>query len=159
MAVGMRVSQAVGEGRHAAVGRIGFGAAGMACAGMSVSAVGFWIAGPALAGGFVKDPEVILVAARLLGVAAIFQLFDGVQVVGGGALRGLADVRVPAVITFGAYWLLAIPAAYGLGLHTRLGAAGVWIGLAAGLAAAAVALMVRFGRLSRPRAVAGLRGV
>ena len=90
-------------------------------------------------------------AARLLVVAAIFQLFDGAQVIGSGALRGLSDVRVPAAITFVAYWLLAIPAGYGLGLHTSLGAVGIWAGLAAGLAVAAVLLAWRFLRLTAPR--------
>ena len=86
----------------------------------------------------------IALAAKLLVVAAIFQLFDGAQVVGSGALRGLADVKVPAVITFVSYWLLAIPAAYFLGLHTALGAVGIWMGLATGLAVAAVLLGIRF---------------
>ena len=101
--------------------------------------------------GFVTDSEVITLAARLLVVAAIFQLFDGFQVVGSGALRGLSDVRIPAVISFIAYWLLAIPGGYFLGVHGPLGATGIWIALAAGLAVAAVLLVWRFMRLTAKR--------
>jgi MATE family multidrug resistance protein len=115
---------------------------------MSLSAAGFALFGVELARGFVDEEAVINLATRLLVVAAIFQLFDAAQVIGAGALRGLADVRVPTVITFFAYWILAIPCAYGLGLHTDLGAVGVWVGLATGLGVAAVMLGVRFWRLT-----------
>ena len=91
----------------------------------------------------------VTLATRLLIVAAIFQLFDGIQVVGSGALRGLADVKIPAGITFVAYWLLAIPGGYALGLHTSLGPVGIWIGLASGLAVSAVLLTLRLARLTR----------
>jgi MATE family multidrug resistance protein len=104
-----------------------------------------------LARGFVEEPGVVALATRLLVVAAIFQLFDAAQVIGAGALRGLADVRVPTVITFVAYWILAIPCAYALGLHTSLGAVGVWTGLATGLGVAAVLLAIRFWRLTGTR--------
>lgn len=149
MAVGMRVGKAVGEGRTELLRPIAGGALAISCAIMSVSAVGFALGGERLASGFVKDAAVITLAARLLVVAAIFQLFDGAQVIGAGALRGLADVRVPAVITFISYWLLAIPAGYGLGLHTSLGAVGIWTGLATGLAVAALLLGLRFRLLTK----------
>ena len=144
MAVGMRVGKAVGEGRTEALRSIAFGALVMSCAIMSVSAAGFAAGGTLLARGFVSDPATVELAARLLVVAAIFQLFDGAQVIGSGALRGLTDVRVPAGITFIAYWVLAIPGGYALGLHTSLGAVGIWAGLATGLAIAAVLLALRF---------------
>jgi MATE family multidrug resistance protein len=156
MAACMRIGKAVGEGRLAALRSIGFGALAMSCLCMILSALVFSLAGPWLAHGFVDDPAVIALAAKLLVVAAIFQLFDGGQVVGSGALRGLADVKMPAAITFVSYWLLAIPGGYVLGLHTSLGALGVWIGLAAGLAVAAVSLGLRFMILTRdPRGVGG----
>lgn len=149
MAVGMRIGKAVGEGRREVLRPIAFGALGMSCALMSVAALAFGWGGEWLARGFVNDAAVVALATRLLVVAAIFQLFDGAQVIGAGALRGLSDVRVPAVITFIAYWLLAIPGGYVLGLHTSLGPVGIWAGLAAGLAVAAVLLAMRFLRLTR----------
>jgi MATE family multidrug resistance protein len=148
MAVGMRLAKAQGEGRPDLLRPIAGGALAMGLAVMSVSAVGFAVFGEELARGFVADTAVVGLATQLLAVAAIFQLFDAAQVIGAGALRGLADVRVPTGITFVAYWLLAIPCAYGLGLHTGLGAVGVWIGLAAGLGVAAVLLGQRFWRLT-----------
>ncbi|MFA6962100.1 MAG: MATE family efflux transporter [Opitutaceae bacterium] len=149
MAVGMRVSRAVGEGRPELLRPIAGGALAMSCAIMSVSAVVFSLAGSWLAGGFVHDPEVVALAVRLLVVAAIFQLFDGAQVIGSGALRGLSDVRVPAMFSFIAYWLLAIPGGYLLGLHTTVGAVGIWIGLASGLAVTAVLMAWRFLSLTK----------
>ncbi|MET0262793.1 MAG: MATE family efflux transporter [Rariglobus sp.] len=149
MAVGMRIGKAVGEGRQHALRSIAFGAVAMTFAIMSMSAIGFTLGGTALASWFVTDSETVALAAKLLVVAAIFQLFDGAQVIGAGSLRGLSDVRVPAVLSFIAYWLLAIPSGYVLGLHTRLGAVGVWTGLAFGLGIAAVLLAWRFARLTR----------
>jgi MATE family multidrug resistance protein len=149
MAVGMRVSKAVGEGRADLARPIAGGALMMTIVMMCISALVFALIGPWLAAGFVDDPVVVELAARLLVVAAIFQLFDGAQVIGSGSLRGLTDVRMPAAITFLAYWLLAIPGGYFLALHTSLGAVGVWIGLAAGLAIAAILLAWRFLFLTR----------
>ena len=149
MAVGMRLAKAAGEGRHDLLRPIAGGALAMGWAIMCVSSVVFALFGAELARGFVDEPGVIVLATRLLVVAAIFQLFDAAQVIGAGALRGLADVRVPTMITFVAYWVLAIPCAYGLGLHTSLGAVGVWTGLAIGLGVAAVLLAIRFWQLTR----------
>jgi MATE family multidrug resistance protein len=97
----------------------------------------------------VQDPVVIALAAQLLIVAAFFQLFDGTQVIVASSLRAITDVRVPAVITFVAYWVIALPLGYVLGVRGTLGAVGVWIGIASGLAFAAVFLLVRFARLTR----------
>jgi MATE family multidrug resistance protein len=146
MAAGIRISQAVGQGRRQALRPIGFGALGLSTMMMAAFALIFALGGGAIARGFTADPDVVALAARLLLVAAIFQVFDGGQVVGAGALRGLSDVRIPTLITFVAYWLVALPAGYLLGLKAGLGALGVWIGLAAGLACAAVLLAVRLAR-------------
>ena len=88
-------------------------------------------------------------AAQLFLVAALFQMVDGVQVIAAAALRAIMDVRLPAVITFVAYWVLALPLGYALGVRGPWGAPGVWVGIASGLAFAAVFLSVRFARLTR----------
>lgn len=94
------------------------------------------------------NAEVLFLAARLLLVAAIFQISDGIQVVVLGALRGLQDVNVPMGITFVAYWLVGFPVSYYLGLYTPLKSAGIWVGLLAGLTTSAVMLYFRFNTLT-----------
>jgi MATE family multidrug resistance protein len=95
------------------------------------------------------NAEVISIATKLLLVAAVFQISDGIQVVVLGALRGLQDVKIPMYITFVAYWIVGFPISYYLGLKTDLGAVGVWIGLLAGLTAAAIFLYLRFHYLTK----------
>ena len=95
------------------------------------------------------NSEVTMIAAKLLLVAAFFQISDGVQVVVLGALRGLQDVKVPMYITFVAYWLVGFPISFYLGKYTEMRAVGVWMGLLAGLTAAALFLYIRFTRLTR----------
>ena len=96
----------------------------------------------------IENKEVILIASKLLLVAAVFQISDGVQVVVLGALRGLQDVQVPMYITFVAYWIVGFPISYYLGKFTELGAIGIWIGLLAGLTTAALFLYIRFHKLT-----------
>jgi MATE family multidrug resistance protein len=95
------------------------------------------------------NQEVIAIAAKLLLVAAVFQISDGMQVVVLGALRGLQDVKIPMYITFVAYWIVGFPVSFYLGNYTSLKAVGVWIGLFAGLTAAAVFLFMRFHFLTK----------
>ena len=95
------------------------------------------------------NKEVVTIAAKLLLVAAVFQISDGIQVVVLGALRGLQDVKIPMYITFVAYWVIGFPISYYLGEYTELKAVGVWIGLLAGLTAAAVFLFIRFHYLTK----------
>jgi MATE family multidrug resistance protein len=151
MASSIRISKALGSGQRDALRAIGFGVLGLSAAIMLVFATVFMAGGALLARGFTADAAVITLAAQLLGVAALFQLFDGTQVVASGALRGLTDVKVPTVITFIAYWVISLPIGYLLAFHTRLGPVGIWIGLASGLACAAVLLAWRFHRLTRLR--------
>ena len=103
-----------------------------------------------------QDPAVVAQAAVLLLVAALFQVSDGLQVVGLGALRGLGDVKVPSVVALLAYWAVALPLGYWLGFGLHLGAPGVWAGLLVGLSIVAVVLMVRFRRETAPGAVAAV---
>ena len=95
------------------------------------------------------NQEVITIAAKLILVAAVFQISDGIQVVVLGALRGLQDVKIPMYITFVAYWIVGFPISFYLGEYTSLKAVGVWIGLLAGLTTAALFLYLRFHYLTK----------
>src|SRR5690606_2157461 len=98
---------------------------------------------------FADNQEVVMLAAQLLIIAAIFQFADGLQVVALGALRGMQDVKIRTVICFIAYWLLGFPISYYLSMHTNLGSQGIWYGLLAGLTASGVMLFIRFNYLSK----------
>lgn len=149
MAAGMRVSAAVGAGERARLRPIGLGALALGGALAAVFTVIYLVAGHMVAGWFVPDAAVVTLAAQLLVVAALFQFFDGGQVIMAAELRGLTDAKVPALITFVAYWVIALPAGYLLGVRGGYGGVGIWGGLAAGLAFAAVFLTLRFVRLTR----------
>ncbi|MDG1032250.1 MAG: MATE family efflux transporter [Flavobacteriaceae bacterium] len=95
------------------------------------------------------NKEVVIIASKLLLVAAFFQIFDGLQVAILGALRGLQDVKIPAFITFISYWIIGFPVSYYLGLHTSLESIGIWIGLFTGLFAASILLYLRFNYLTK----------
>lgn len=98
---------------------------------------------------FADNYEVVSIAAKLLLIAAVFQISDTVQVVALGALRGMQDVKIPTLITFIAYWLIGFPISYYLSLYTDYGSAGIWFGLLAGLTASAILLFIRFNYLSK----------
>ncbi|MBD2769998.1 MATE family efflux transporter [Hymenobacter sp. BT664] len=98
---------------------------------------------------YISDPQVVAQAATLLLIAALFQVSDGLQVVGLGALRGLEDVKVPSVVALLAYWVVALPVGYFLGFKLHLGAPGVWTGLLVGLTIVAIVLLLRFRRQTR----------
>jgi MATE family multidrug resistance protein len=150
IAVSLRISRARGEGRLEALRPIGFGALAAGLALMGAFGLTFAVAGHWITAAFTPDVEVAALAAHLLVVAAMFQLFDGGQVISVGALRGLTDVRVPSVITFIAYWVISLPAGYLLAFRLGYGPLGVWSGLALGLACAALLLGWRFHALTRP---------
>ena len=97
---------------------------------------------------YIDNQNVIEIASGLLVIAAFFQLSDGLQVVGLGALRGMEDVKVPTWITLFAYWGMALPLGYFLGFTLDMGISGIWWGLLIGLTVAALLLAVRFWRLS-----------
>jgi MATE family multidrug resistance protein len=143
IATSVRIGRAVGENNAAALRPIGFGSLATGVCFAVVFTVIFALAGKFIVAGFTHDTAVVALAARLLIVAAIFQVFDGGQAIAAGALRGMADVKIPTVITFTAYWIIALPTGYFLGVR-GIGPLGVWFGLAAGLAFAAVLLARRF---------------
>ncbi|MBS1524710.1 MAG: MATE family efflux transporter [Bacteroidetes bacterium] len=116
---------------------------------MSFTALVFTFGNHILPWMYTSDSSVIFIAAQLLIIAAIFQLFDGTQVVGLGVLRGMGDVNVPTIITLIAYWIIGLPVGYLLGIRFGLGVTGVWYGLVLGLMTASLLLFVRFQVISR----------
>ena len=88
--------------------------------------------------------ETVTLASKLLIVVALFQIFDGIQIVAQGALRGIQDVKIPSIICFLSYVVFGIPIMIYLGLYTELKATGVWIGFLIGLIIASVLLSRRF---------------
>ena len=111
---------------------------------MAIFGLVFIFASELLPAMYIDDAEVISITASLLGVAALFQLSDGIQVVGLGALRGLQDVKVPTYITFVAYWIIALPLSYVFALKLGYGAMGIWMGLGIGLTFSAIFNLQRF---------------
>ena len=97
---------------------------------------------------YVDDIEVITLASSLLIIAGLFQLSDGIQAVGLGILRGIRDTKIPTLVTFVSYWLIAIPLSYVLGIIMGYGLYGVWVGLSVGLTIAAVFHVIRFNYLT-----------
>jgi multidrug resistance protein, MATE family len=141
-AAAVRVGQQLGRGdpkgaRRAGWSAILLGAAFMTCAGLVFVSIPNLIARL-----FTPDPTVVSVGAKLLLVAAAFQLFDGLQTVTTGALRGAGDTKTPMLANFVAYWLIGLPAGYLLCFQLGWGAVGIWLGLCAGLMMIGSALLI-----------------
>jgi MATE family multidrug resistance protein len=98
---------------------------------------------------YVDDWQVIKIAGSLLIIAALFQISDGIQAVGIGVLRGLADAKIPMVITFIAYWVIGLPGGYLLGFTFGFGVVGIWVSLFVALSVSALLLSLRFNQKSK----------
>lgn len=142
-AAAVRVGQAVGRG--SAPGARQAAGSGLAIGGsfMAASAVVLLLAPGLLARAYTSQHEVLAVAVVLIPVAGIFQVFDGIQVVASGVLRGIGDTRAPMVVNILGFWLIGMPVSVLSGFHLGAGPVGLWLGLASGLAAVAVFLLVR----------------
>jgi len=113
---------------------------------MTFTAIAFiTIPGP-LARLFSTDPNVVSAAALLLPIAGVFQIFDGLQVAGAGALRGVGDTRVPMIMNLVGFWFVGLPVSAWLAFRAGFGPQGVWWGLALGIGVVAVLLMARIRR-------------
>jgi len=148
MATTVRVGHAAGRADAEGVRRAGLVGIGLSLATQVIAASAMALFPIAIASAYTDDADVVALAAQLLVLAAIFQFSDGIQVTANGALRGIKDTTVPMLITFVAYWLIGMPVGYWLAFHQHLGARGMWMGLAAGLTAAASLLLLRFLRVS-----------
>jgi MATE family multidrug resistance protein len=148
-AASIRVGNAVGEQSITKIRISGFTGIALGAAFQSLAGLIFIFLNKILPTFYINDEDVITIAARLIIIAAIFQLSDGTQAVGIGVLRGLTDVKGPTIITFIAYWLISLPIGYLLGFTFKLGVDGVWIGLLIGLTVSAVLLTFRFNYKSK----------
>ena len=151
MAGTVRVGQAAGAHDEAGARRAGGVAMGLATLFMGGTAVLFWTLPRPLVGLYLDlaDPgnaAVVSLAVQLLGIAAVFQLFDGLQVAAHGALQGLKDTRVPMGIAMVTYWGIGLTTGYLWGVRSGGGPEALWWGLVVGLAAASVLLVLRFHR-------------
>ncbi|MBI2149805.1 MAG: MATE family efflux transporter, partial [Acidobacteria bacterium] len=149
LAITVRVGQAIGRGEPDAARLAGFAGIWLAALFMTCSALAMFSIPRWIAGIYTGDPAVKNMAVSLLFMAAIFQIFDGLQVAGAGALRGLKDTKVPMVLTSFAYWGIGMPLGYVLGITLNGGPRALWIGFICGLGAAAVALNLRFHLVTR----------
>ncbi len=147
-AASVRVGHHVGRGDSAGARRAGFVALGAAAAFMSCSALTFLAVPRLLARALTDDPAVLVAAAPLIMIAAVFQLSDGTQAVAAGALRGAGDTRASLLANVVGHYFIGLPIAIVLGFTFRMGAPGLWWGLSAGLTAVAIGLTVRFARIS-----------
>lgn len=149
MAITVRVGQAVGREDVAGVRWAGFVGIGLVLVTQVISALVLALAAKPIAAAYTRDLVVVTMAAQLLLFAAVFQLADGIQAASNGALRGLKDTRVPAVLTVVSYWAIGMVSSWYLAFERGMGARGLWIGLIIGLSAASVSLFWRFLRLAR----------
>ncbi len=148
-AAAVAVGQAVGRGEPAVARRSGFIALGLALTFMSGSALAFWFIPRPILRIYTNDAGVLGSAVGLLAIAALFQLFDGVQTVATGALRGIGETRVPMLVNLGGYWMFGLPVGYLLCFHAGRGVAGLWWGLTLALVAIALVLLYSWDRRSR----------
>ncbi|HEU4679296.1 MAG TPA: MATE family efflux transporter [Terrimicrobiaceae bacterium] len=142
-AVSVRIGQARGASEEDRYLPIVVGAWGMTLTVMAVFAVVFVGAGNVVASWFVANTAVTALAAQLLLIAGLFQIFDGIQITSSGALRGFEDTRTPMLIGVVAYWLVALPISYLCAFKLGVGPTGIWFGFVAGLAVASGALVAR----------------
>lgn len=153
IATAVRVAQARGRGNEAGARLTGFVGMGLALAFMSLTALTFALVPDRITGLYldVGDPANAAVAAGavvFLRLAALFQLFDGLQVAALGALRGLKDTRVPMIIAFFSYWPVGLGSGALLAFAFGMGGPGLWLGMVIGLVVASALLAGRFWKRS-----------
>jgi len=132
-AAAVRVGQAVGRRDLSAVRQAGWTALIMGAGFMSTMSLLLWTVPASIAKIFTHDVTIVQASIPLLAVAAIFQIFDGIQIVCTGALRGVGDTKTAMYASFMAYWVIGLPVGYWLCFNRGMSAIGFWIGLCAGL--------------------------
>lgn len=137
----VRVGQALGREDRPGASRAGWAALGLGAGFMTAAGLAFLLLPRPILGVFTADEDVIALALPLLAAAAVFQLFDGLQIVASGALRGAGDTRTPMYATLASYWVVGLPIGYALGFGRRWGVFGIWVGLSIGLICAGLILL------------------
>jgi MATE family multidrug resistance protein len=148
-ATAVRVGRAIGAQELGGPRRAGFTGIGVATAYMSLCGIMFVFCARPLARLFTEDEQVIEAAVPLLRIAAAFQIFDGIQGVASGALRGAGDTAYAFWANVACHWGIGLPVSLVLCFQLGMGASGLWWGLSAGLAAVSAVLLVRFERRTR----------
>ncbi|MGH9173975.1 MAG: MATE family efflux transporter, partial [Vicinamibacterales bacterium] len=136
----VRVGHSLGAGDPPRAAAAGWTAILLGVAFTTTAAILFFAVPRTLIGIFTREEEVLVLGSSLLLVAAVFQLFDGLQAVATGVLRGLGDTRTPMITNLGGHWLLGLPVGYSLCFIFGFGVIGLWIGLSTGLIIAGVVL-------------------
>jgi MATE family multidrug resistance protein len=154
-AAAVSVGHAVGAGDGARARRAGWMALGLGTSFMLLAALVFLVAPGPLIALYTSDPQVMAVGPGLLGVVAAFQIFDGIQTVSTGSLRGLGETRAPMLANLVGYWVLGLPLGLFLCFVLRWGIYGLWIGLTLALIVIAATLLLRWHRDSARVALAG----
>ncbi len=140
-AAAVAVGQAIGRREGHRARRNGFIAIMLGCSFMLCSALAFVLAPKLILNVYTHDSVVLATGVGLLAIAALFQLFDGIQTIATGALRGLGETRGPMLINLGAYWLFGLPIGYALCFRFGFGIYGLWWGLTLALVAIALTLL------------------
>jgi MATE family multidrug resistance protein len=149
MALSVRIGSANGAGQHERLRKIAVSGWWLGAGWALIGAGIFLFFGKWLASLYIDEAPVIELAAGIMIVAGVFQLFDSLQIGSVAMLRGLHDARMPAFMGFLAYWVIGIPIAVFLSIHLGYGAVGVWWGLASGLFVACCLLVPRLWKLTR----------
>lgn len=144
IAVAIRIGQAVGRSDAGTLRQSALAGVSITLVLQSLAALVFLSVPSFIAGIYTEEVELLGVASRLLVIAGIFQLFDGLQVLGMGQMRGIKQTRVPFLVTLVAFWALGAPTGHYLAFGRKLGVDGLWYGLLTGLCVAAVLHQLRF---------------
>ena len=142
-ATAVLVGQAIGAGDDGRARRAATSGILLGTAFMVLSAAAFTLFPQGLARIYTGDATVVALAATLIPIAGVFQVFDGVQAVAAGVLRGIGDTHAPALINVVGFWLIGLPVSWLLAFRYGGGAVGLWWGIVVGLAAVAIILLVR----------------
>jgi MATE family multidrug resistance protein len=150
----VRVGHAIGAGDQRRAAAAGWMAILLGVAFMTVAAMSFVLIPRSLLGLFTSEEHVLTLGSSLLLVAAVFQLFDGIQGVATGTLRGIGDTRTPMIVNLAGHWLLGLPVGYTLCFIAGYGVIGLWIGLSVGLIVVGIVLLAVWARKIRRSSLA-----